>query len=146
MRGFKLALVATAVLALSGAAGAYAKPTDPNEAKIDALVADIKATLANLGCTSSYQQDKAAIQTDIANSGLTPDQVELALRQVQATGGLCSDAASALASISNTIEFAFAKYPAAPASGGPPGQSGYPIGGPPAFLSGSDYVSRGGED
>ena len=142
MRVVKMALAAAAVLAVSVPAGAYAKPTDPNEAKIAALAADIKASLDSLGCASSYQQDKAAVQADIANSGLTPDLVEQALRRVQATGGLCSDAASALASISNTIEFAFAKYPAAPASGGPPGQSGYPIGGPPAFLSGSDYISR----
>jgi hypothetical protein len=126
--------------AMAGPADAKLGPVDPG--RVQALAAQIEAALTRLGPDATAQQDIAAIQQVISESGASPYEAEAALEVVQGSG-LSQTASSAVASVNQTIEVALAGSGPQAGSGGGPG-GGSPIGSPPAYSggSGSNYQTR----
>lgn len=143
MSGFRQLAIGAAMCALMIASVApqasFAKPTQVDPAKVQALATSIEAAINALGCTVTLQDQVAAIQGAIANSGDDPPTVEAALNVVQAMNNICPSSHAAIASVDQTIIQALQGTQVA-AAGGPGG--GSPIGPPSTFISGggSDYV------
>jgi hypothetical protein len=123
--------VALAIGAVSCATSASARPDRIDPEKVQTLANQIEAALSQLGCTATPRQDKAAIRSTIATSGVSPREAQAALSVVQSSPGLCGGDATAVASVSQTIAVALENI----GPGGGPG-GGLPIGAPPAYVGG----------